>query len=280
MKSYLKIAIASLIFLLPAAGYSQEFKTEIKVSKGQKCEYATEMNTDIAVTQQGMEIKMSEARNYTTKLVVNSILSSGNMEIYSTLWDVSSRSSVMGVDTTKVLKGQVGSTYKSEINKFGNIISFAKLDTSNSDSTGSSVTINKLSNAAMFCEFPNKTVAVGEKWNKVSTDSVSMIGFKLGMVINTDYVFAGAETIEGKTFQKVTYTSSIEMGGKGKIQGMDMVMEGTGADSGSIYLDPETKIIHEKKSDVEMEMSMVITGQQNMTIPVSQKMKTTQKLKK
>lgn len=279
MKSYFRNTIALLVFLLPLAGYSQEFKTEVKVSKGLRCEYTTEMNTDVAATQQGMEMKMSDSRNFTTRLEVDDVLSSGNVEVYSSIWDMSSRSKVMGVDTAMVNKGQVGSTYKSEIDKYGTIISFVKMESGKSQNEGA-FALSKLTNAAMFCEFPKKNVAVGEKWNKVSDDSISMVGFKTGMTINTDYVLAGIETIDGKSFRKVTYTSNIEIGGKGKIQGMDMFMEGAGADSGSIYLDPETKIIYEKRSDIEMEMSMTITGQQNLTIPVSQKMKITQKLKK
>ncbi|NJK98800.1 MAG: hypothetical protein HC905_31280, partial [Bacteroidales bacterium] len=96
--------------------------------------------------------------------------------------------------------------------------------------------------------------------------------------MNTEYTLGAKEKIAGKEMQKITFTSTMEIGGKSKMQGMDFYIEGTGIVNGFMYIDPVSKVISESDTDTEMEMTMALTGQQAMTIPMSIKMKNDSKV--
>jgi hypothetical protein len=208
------------------------------------------------------------------------VLNDGNVEVLGSIWDVKASTKAPMMDTTMSFTGRVTPVYKFVFNKYGNSLSKEKVDTTGAISANIGVSMDRnLSPAGLFCEFPEKNLKVGEKWVKTTSDSVPNMGGKLGLNIKTEYTLGGTEMLNGKQVQKVTFTSEIEMGGKAKMQGMDIFIEGTGVQSGTIMVDATSKVITENKSDTELDMNLASTGPQNMTIPTTQKIKTIQKLK-
>ena len=65
---------------------------------------------------------------------------------------------------------------------------------------------------------------------------------------------------------------------KMKQMNLDMVMEGSGEVSGTVWFDPARGLLIEDQNNTSIDMTMAVTGQTQMTIPMSQKVKTTQKL--
>ena len=63
------------------------------------------------------------------------------------------------------------------------------------------------------------------------------------------------------------------MTGKMKQMGMDMVMEGSGDITGTVWFDPALGLLIEEQNNTSMEMTLALTGQTQMTIPMSQKTK-------
>ncbi len=281
MKSILKVNIALSILLISSALYSQEFKTPLKVSKGQEFNYQTDLVADITQTMGGQEMKVNSTSNATTKYVVNNVLNDGSVEVLTSIWDAKSITKAPMMDTTMVFDGKVSPTYKVLISKYGKIISRESVDTTGLKPGSSNFNMeNSITSSGLFCDFPEKDIKVGEKWSKSISDSITSMGGKLGFVSNTDYTLGAKETIDGQSLQKITYTSSIEIGGKSKMQGMDLFIEGTGVKNGSMYIDPVSKVVYEDKSNVELDMTVAVSGQQSMTIPMTQKMAISQKLKK
>jgi len=283
MKTIAK-GIAALILIATTVNIqAQTFKTTIKVSKGQEFDYQTNTIMDITQTMGTQEMKVYNASTSTTKNLINNVTKEGNIEVITSNCDAVNMMKMPMADTTKTeFKGMVGPSYKLLLNKTGKTLSREKYDTTNmAPGTGTVDLNNKLIASGLFVEFPEKDIKVGDKWNKDITDSVAiMSGNKMGVNAKTDYTLAGVETIDGKQLQKVTFTSKMELGGKMKIQGMDMFLEGTGVSSGISYLDPVTKVIYKNESEVEMDLTIAVTGQQNMTIPMTEKIKVTQTLKK
>lgn len=281
MNSMKKVTAALILGIISVSVFAQDFKTATKVAKGQEYNYQNSIVTEITQTMGGQEMKVNSTSNATTKYVIDNVLSSGNVEVLTSVWDLSSKTKAPMMDTTMTYSGKVSPTYKIIIDKHGNFISKEKMDTTGISGLNAAFDVdNKLSGSGMFCEFPAKDLKVGEKWSKSYNDSVNNMAGKLGLVVNTDYTLGATENVDGKAYQKVSYTSNIEIGGKNKMQGMDLFIEGTGVQNGNLLVDPVSKVIYNNKSDIELDMNIAVTGPQNMTIPVSQKMTVTQTLKK
>jgi hypothetical protein len=62
--------------------------------------------------------------------------------------------------------------------------------------------------------------------------------------------------------------------GIGTQMGMEMEMEGTGKNEGYFYYDPGTFMVVSSEDQSEMEINVSVTGPQNMTIPMTQSVKT------
>jgi hypothetical protein len=59
------------------------------------------------------------------------------------------------------------------------------------------------------------------------------------------------------------------------MMGNELYMEGKGKNSGTFAFDPALGIVVREDSSVDTEMTAAVTGQQNMTIPISQSARTT-----
>jgi hypothetical protein len=268
---------ALAFFLIPFLVHSQEYKPQFKVANGQEYNYQMDMISESTQSMGGQEMKIPANSTSTIKNLINKIFPDGKIEIIVSSWDAKV-STKMLKDTTMQFNGKVGPTSKITVDKLGNALSKEKIDTV-AASAGSFNMDNSMIGTILFCEFPDKPLKTGDKWTKEHTDSVGAPFGKLGMKIKTEYTFGSKEIIDGRNLYKVTSTSAIEVAGKGQMQGMDLFIEGTGAKSGNTYFDPATGVIYLDKNKIELSMTVAISGQQSMTIPVTQKMDITIKLK-
>jgi hypothetical protein len=55
--------------------------------------------------------------------------------------------------------------------------------------------------------------------------------------------------------------------------GMELFLEGTSKVNGTFYFDPKLTILISDESNTEMEATIAVSGQQSMTIPLSQSTK-------
>jgi hypothetical protein len=280
MNTIIKGIAALSVLLVSTAALAQEFKTPLKVTKGQEFSYQIDMVMDITQSMAGQEIKVNNITKSTSKNQITNVTTEGNAEVSSSVWDITSTAKTPMMDTTITMKGKVGPTFNILVDKFGNVLKKEKTDTTNVIPGGEAFNMdNNLTNTGIFIEFPKKNLTVGEKWNVTKNDSVSVMGSKMGFNITTEYVLGKTEVVDGKSYQKITSKSTIEIGGKMNMQGMALVIEGTGVQSGTSFIFPDSKVLYQMKADIELDMNLAITGPQNMTIPMTQKISLTQKLK-
>lgn len=276
MKQTIKIAVTfSILVTVSILSFSQEYKTEIKVTKDQSYNYKTDMVMDITQTVGGQEMKINTSVSATYKNLILDVIN-GQPKVKSTVWDVQTSMKMM-MDTTIKMEGQIGPENIILYSKYGDVM---KKEVGENPS-GKDLNMGSTANSGgIFCEFPERNVKVGDKWTKEQTDSVAnaQLGGKVGINIKKEYTLGAMETIDGKEWQKVTVSSTMEIGGKGHVQGMDLFMEGTGIQKGDIYLDPKTNTVYLSKINTEMDMNIALTGPQSMTIPMTQKITSTQKL--
>lgn len=124
-----------------------------------------------------------------------------------------------------------------------------------------------------FHRLPEKQIVLSQKWQATVVDTTEMAGGKLVTTTNMEYMPVAMEKKGGHNCVKVTYTGKNSLVGKGSMMGMELFMEGSGKISGTYYFDAEHGLMVNDESQINNDMTMAVTGQQNMTIPTSQSMK-------
>jgi uncharacterized ubiquitin-like protein YukD len=276
MNSIKKITSALILIFSTCLVYSQTYKPVLKVTKGQEYNYLMEMTMDMTQSMGGQEMKYGTSASTTIKNLIANVKEDGKVEVIASNWDAKVTTKIMK-DTTMTFKGKVGPSTKVTFDKFGNVLSKVKLDTVQMDSKLAGID-NDMANI-VFCEFPETPIKVGDKWTKEHTDSVPAgpMG-KMEIKTKSEYSLGAKEMVDGKSYYKVTVTSNLLISGKGNMQGMDLALNGTGVKNDELYVDPATGVVYSDKATMEMNMNIAVSGQQNMTIPMTQKINTSYKL--
>lgn len=134
-------------------------------------------------------------------------------------------------------------------------------------------------NYIKLTQLPKRIVKSGEIWQDKQVDTISSpegganpITF-MTTATDTKYTFVGKEQKDGKELYRISYTGTLDIAGKGNQMGMDLVMEGSGVTKGFFYFDPALSIVVYNDGVTEMNTTISVTGQQNMTIPMTQSVK-------
>ncbi|HEX3006334.1 MAG TPA: ElyC/SanA/YdcF family protein [Bacteroidales bacterium] len=129
MNTIIKGIAALSVLLVSTAALAQEFKTPLKVTKGQEFSYQIDMVMDITQSMAGQEIKVNNTTKSTSKNQITNVTAEGNAEVSSSAWDITSTAKTPMMDTTITMKGKVGPTFNILVDKFGNVLKKEKTDT-------------------------------------------------------------------------------------------------------------------------------------------------------
>jgi hypothetical protein len=179
------------------------------------------------------------------------------------------------MDTTIVMNDFIGKRTKFVLSAIGAVVSRQVVDTIKSLGQFGGGLQRSLSN---FSKLPEKEVKIGDKWKSSTLDTLEMMGGKIVHNTLLDLTLSGKEKKQGHDCLKVDYTGTSSDTGKMMMNGMEIYMEGTGKLKGTMYFDPQQGLTVYDESMLDSEQTLAVTGQQNMTIPMSQSMKTTRAL--
>jgi hypothetical protein len=198
---------------------------------------------------------------------VQDVSDSGDLTIISSLQDywVTSKSPYM--DTTMVMKDLLNRDIQMVISKKGKMMGNKLLDTvkTGKDFIGKGDALFNVYKEIV--RFPDKVLKMGDTWQDERTDTTK----GTQMVTRTEMVYTllGIEEKNGHTCLKTVFKGKTEIGGKMNQMGMEFFMEGSGETSGTLWFDKETSIIISKESTNDQDMTMALTGQMQMTIPIT-----------
>ncbi len=231
---------------------------------------------ELALTQHvvqsmgGQEIKVDGEISSRNSYVVEEVGDSGNATVLMSVLEISVRQSAMGQDTTlnyKDLTESIRAVYSPE----GKILTSASVDSSEAGRLLDQVDPGKL------VTLPGKVVQTGEKWTEQIKESKPASGatpLATEITGNTEYTLAGKELHEGRECFRISTAGDVAVTGKGTQMGMELFVEGSGKTKGFFYFDPANSLVVYQEVQVEMEMSVAVTGPQSMTIPMTQTTKT------
>ncbi len=272
MKKKMFKSVLALLLILPGLTiYSQNaWLLKYQFEKGKSYDQHTRITQDIVQTMNGQEIKILSEIEANNRLDVENREGDGTALLLVSAGDLSVRSAAMGRDTTMKYSG-LKDKVRVKLSETGKLISSEKVDSSEV-----SAIISQL-NMGDQRYLPGKQVKAGEKWEDqsvVNRKPSAGSPFELEITTDTDYSFSGAEQLNGKELLKVTYTGEMHMKGKGTQMGMEMYLEGAGKTEGFFYFDPAAYVVVSSTDLAELEINVSVTGPQNMTIPMTQSVKT------
>lgn len=264
----------TLIFLLMAiSGFAFSQGTiDLKYNfvKGKTYVQNTQMTQNVVQTMGAQEIKILSEVKSKNELFIENVENDGSASILVSASDVSVHSSAMGRDTTlqyNDLKDKV----RLKLANTGKSLSSEKVDSSGVSAVVSQLELGKLK------FLPGKQVNIGDKWqdNPVEHKKASSGNpFTIDVSGEIEYTLIGKETVAGKECLKITFSGTMTVNGKGTQMGMEMFIEGSGKNEGFSYYDSKTLMIVSSDETTEMNMNIAVSGPQNMTIPMTQSIKT------
>jgi hypothetical protein len=238
--------------------------------KGKTYVQNTQMTQNIVQTMGAQEIKILSDVKAKNELFVENVENDGTASVLVSASDISVHSSVMGRDTTlqyKDLKDKV----RNKLANTGKSLSSEKVDSSDVSAVVNQLDLGKLK------FLPGKAVKIGDKWQDKPVDHkkpTSGNPFTIDISSDIEYTFTGKETVNGMEYLKISLSGTMTITGKGSQMGMEMFIEGTGKNEGFSYFDTKTCMIVSSDENTEMNMNIAVSGPQNMTIPMTQSIKT------
>ena len=238
--------------------------------------YNYKMIIDGIVTQtvMGQEMKINTNGTVFTKIETEKV-NTDNIVLLISLDSAKFHITMPMKDTTSYLNTMIGKRTRFTILNNGKVISKEPVDSAEGRQE---LLVQVSGETTKFIVLPDKEIKTGDTWNIENTDSVMMMGGVIKTKSNTDYTFINKTDTLGHSCLKIEFKGKTTSEGKAKVMGMDLFMEGNGKLNGTYYFDTIKGLLIYSNSQVNNEMTMATTGEQNMIIPISQSSKTVQSL--
>lgn len=267
----LKSVLLLVLVAFSGLSFSQEATLLYNLAKGKTFVQNTKLFNTITQTMGPNEIKILMDISINAEIFVENVAENGDITVLEVLKDMTMRNVAMGRDTTLKFDN-VNERSRVAYTKEGKLISRTVLDTASIPGLSESSRQNW-----MYLQLPGKKVKVGETWSNVSTETTAKSSANpFETITNSDfkYTYAGVEAKDGKEFSKIEFDANLSVEGKGEQMGMQMFVEGTGKNKGFGLFDSSSSVVSYIEFETGIDMSISVSGQQNMSIPMSQSMKT------
>lgn len=270
----IKFLLFALLCFTTSVFAQESYRLQYSFEKGK--DYKYKMTNDGIVTQtvMGQEVKI----NTNGEIYVNMEAEEINADSTSLLVSLDSAKYHINMpmrDTTLNLENIIGKRTRLTILNDGKVLDRETVDTVKSDAD---MTGQISSQTTRLFILPDKEIKIGETWNIENVDSISMMGGSIKTKSNTDYTLLGTTDTLGRSCLRVEFKGKTTSEGKAKVMGMDLFIEGNGKLTGIYLFDAGKGLMINANSQVDNELTMAATGEQNMIIPISQSSKVIQTL--
>ena len=254
--------------------FSQEILLRFQPGKGENFVYSLLSEGTMTQSVMGMEQVVNSKTEVRYSYFIQNVSKDGEVEILISVDTIKTnvKSQNPPLDTTFVIPS--GFKFKQVLNKFGKGISFEILEMKELPLPGGADRRIDRRSYLHNIVFPEGKIKPGDSWDFSSIDTTS--GREGTTVVKTKgkYTYDGVETVNQIKCARLKLDANFSISGQGTIQGMNYGLEGEGKIVGAHWVDLETGLVVRSDTNTEIEMAIGITGQYEMTMPMSQKMKT------
>ncbi len=265
---YQLITMVLITMLIAFSSLAQEsFKLEYKFEKGKTYRYKEVSSGKMTQEMMGKEMKMSSEGEKVVKFIVDDVSNTGDITFTASTDSMKIFSSTPTGDTTIYPKELLDKRTTLTFSKKGKKLSEQIIDSVKQAGRMASMAPAEL---VKFPILPDDTIAIGKTWNSLTVDTVDRMGGKILSTSDIEYTLVGKENKLGYDCLKISFKGKTEAEGKASVQGMELMIEGSGKMSGSFFYDPKLGIVVYEDTEVDSEMTMATTGEQAMLIPITQ----------
>jgi len=269
---FLTLTLLFVFVIASNASFGQEsVMLKYNFKEGKSFKTTMNLTNEMVQSMMGQEMKATSTVGVVSEYKISKVDAKNNATALVTILDLAATTVAMGKEDVVKKSDFKKENICAEYDQTGKSISGKLIDTTEDFSkVGSFQGFVKL-------QIPAREVKVGEVWNEKQIDTVNNgpsnpMSF-MTTAMETEYTLVGKEVREGKNVYKISYKSSMELAGKGKQMNMDLFLEGTGEVTGFFYFDPAASITVYSEGNTEMNSTITVSGQQNMSIPMTQKVK-------
>jgi hypothetical protein len=246
-----------------------DLSLQYKLEPGSSYKYKVESSVEMVQEMMGQENVSDIDSDLLVALTADSI--QGETLFLSAVYeefvvDVSSAR----VDTTLSMQELLNKRIKVEMTNWGNTLDVAAIDTFPKTQMMQGGSDPEQLFYRFFPKLPKEAVARDGDWQIADPDTIETMGGKVVVTPDIEYAAKGTETLQGHECLKVEYTGELTLEGEGSQQGFNFFMEGDGTVEGTYYFDVKQGIIVQIDNSSTQDVTIAITGQQNLTIPQSQ----------
>lgn len=281
MRAFTAVYVGMFVLLLGSATSAQEKATlRYNFKQGETYRYRGHMDSKSTQEMMGQEMKSSTIADMISRMTVDTKDATGTASLIMSLDSLTVASKSPRRDTTMVMTELLGKRSKVLLSTFGEVKGREEIDTIASLNTMRMRGVRGVGTreSYRFHVLPKGEVAVGGTWKATVPDTNSAMGANIIMTTAMTYTLAGKKDVGGVQAFQVTYTGETSLEGKGSMMGSEMYMEGKGKVTGTFTFNPAVGLILTDEMKTEQETTIALTGQQSMTIPMSQSSVITQTL--
>ncbi len=266
------LAVTVLAVITIAGGALAQPATLLKYKfvTGTTLRYADTMIVHTTQEMMGQEMKMSQNLAAVTRYVVEAVTPDGGAKLLNSTDTMRINVKNPRVDTTIVPTEVFHKRNRLTVTPLGDVTAREVVDSLTLTPfmrASGGVGTRELLRMPVLSEKPVKP---GDTWTSSKVDSTKSEGGTSVITTTVEYRMKGTEKYAGRTCAVLSYTGNMTVNTKGSMMGMDVFTEGTGTMSGVAYFDRGAGVFVGDVGKSEMELTAAVTGQQNMTIPISQ----------
>jgi len=270
---FLTLTLLFVFVISSNASFGQEsVMLKYNFKEGKSFKTTMNLSNEMVQSMMGQEVKATSIVGVVSEYRISKVDAKNNATALVTILDLTATTMAMGKENVVKKSDFKKENICAEYDQTGKTISDKLVDTTEDFSA-----VGSFQGFVKLQLLPAREVKVGEVWNEKQIDTVNNgpsnpMSF-MTTAMDTEYTLVGKEMREGKNVYKISYKSSLELAGTGKQMNMDLFLEGTGEVNGLIYFDPAASITVYAEGNTEMNSTVTVSGQQNMSIPMTQKVK-------
>jgi hypothetical protein len=187
--------------------------------------------------------------------------------VQSMIFDIQSPQGEMDIDTEPIIGKPFGITFS----VLGEELGYTDIDSTMEISMGQGGTRNlKDLFRNPLQDLPDYPVKIGDSWTNKDSLTTPQGGLEITVVNNSTLTFIGFEDVDGIDCAKIKLESTGTIDGVGQQMGMDVALEGDIEGNGTFYFAYKKGVYVKYTGESFTEMTAALSGQMNMTIPISQ----------
>ncbi len=246
-----------------------------KLSPEQVWKYSTttDLNQTMEMMNQSMESSVNTLMNYSIKQI--GIDTAGNYITRITIDTLSTKLKSPRGEKSFDFSSLIGKSVKFVVSPKGEQIELSNPDSVKIDlgPMAGGVRDAKTFFQNILPELPPNPIKIGESWTSEKSKKEPRSGMEININSKTTSTLKGFENINGMDCLKIVSQTTGTLEGSGEQMGRQMDIEGDIDGSSTWYFAYKKGIFVKMSSEQSIESTITVSGQANMTIPMTQEIK-------